>query len=85
MSDDEDEEESPSLETVRLRELRAIRQLAEANTSGLSQPSSSSRSVSFLPAMEESNTSSSSHRQDQPPTGDQTENVDDDDDVHETA
>ena len=84
LSDDEDEEEGPSLETARLRELRAMRQLAEATMPGSSQPSSSSRSVSVLPLVEESNTSSSSHRPDQPPTGDQTV-IDNDDDDDQTA
>ena len=80
LSDDEDEEEGPSLETARLRELRAMRQLAEATTLSPSQPSSSSRGVSFLPVVEDSHTSSPPHRQNQPPSGEQTGNVDDDDD-----
>ena len=81
LSDDEDEEEGPSLETTRLRELRTMRQLAEATMLDLSQLSSSSHSMSFLPIVKDSNTSSPPHRQDQPPTGNQTDNVDDDDDV----
>ena len=85
LSDDEDEEEGPSLETTRLRELRAMRQLAEATTLSPSRPSSSSRGVSFLPIVEDSHTSSPPHRQNQPPSGDQTDNVDDDDDDVQTA
>ena len=86
LSDDENEEVGPNLEAVRLRELRAMRQLAEVNTLSLTRASSSSADVSSLPTGGEASSPLPSHLRDPPPSSNPEEgNVDDDVDVEDTA
>ena len=86
LSDDENEEEGPNLETIKLYKLRAMRQLAEANTLGLIWVSSLSADVSSLPTGGEASSLLPSHLRDPLPSGDhEDKNVDDDVDVRDTA
>ena len=50
LSDDENEKEGPSYETVRPRDMWAMRHLEEARTLSLTRPSSSSADLSSLPS-----------------------------------
>ena len=86
LSDDENEEVGPNLEAVRLCELRAMRQLAEASMLSLTRASSSSADMSSLPTGGEASSPLPPHLRDPPPSGNpEEENVDDDDDVDDTA
>ena len=85
LSDDKDEEEGPSYETARPRDLRAMRQLADASTLGLTQASSSSADVSSLPVIEERNSSSQSASLDHPSTSEENQDDDDDNNVRGVA
>ena len=49
ISDDENEEEAPSIERLSRRDIRAMRQLEEARSLSLTQASSSSADISSLP------------------------------------
>ena len=53
LSDDEDEEEGPSMDNIRPRDIRAMRQLADERVLSLTRASASSADVSSAPVAEE--------------------------------